>query len=171
MSLDEGIQELPSAQAIVHSTGMSGRPEFYSGRGVRTGDLNGTKLKRIYAQITHYYGADAGEQFVRMIADVPVLSATDFLLSLYRLEASDQKWSKTCLGEEKGSYAGHPAEAFATIVSVLSRMGERDDTLEIRAGFWNELSPEEKNKHEWLHKQLLDEGRRMMHGYDDCYFK
>lgn len=40
-----------TARDIVYSVGMSGRPEFYSGRRAMTCDLDGDKLFGIYNKI------------------------------------------------------------------------------------------------------------------------
>ena len=71
---------------IVKRARMSARPEFYSGRGAITDDLNGEKLEHIYGDIKRWHGDDAAQSYVQMVADILVLSATDFLLSLYRFE-------------------------------------------------------------------------------------
>ena len=41
-----------SAREIVRSVGMYDRPEYYSGRGATTSDLDGDKLYAIYQKIT-----------------------------------------------------------------------------------------------------------------------
>jgi hypothetical protein len=51
-------------------------------------DLSGQQLQKIYDSIKVHYGNEAAKNFVVMVADVPVMSATDFLLALYRLESA-----------------------------------------------------------------------------------
>ena len=123
-----------SARGIVTKAGMSARPEFYSGRGAIRDDLTDGKLERIYVRIEHEYGKDAAQEFAQMVADIPVLSATDFLLSLYRLEGHDWKWDKSFLGNEKGLYAADAGSALGTVMSVLFSTG-RNETEYIRGRF------------------------------------
>ncbi len=129
-----GLEGRLSAREIVMNVGMSTRPEFYSGRGAIIDDLTDGKLERIYVFIEREYGKDTSQEFAQMVADIPVLSATDFLLSLYRLEAYEWKWDKSILGNEKGKYAGDVCSAFGTVMSVLSSSG-RNETEYIRQRF------------------------------------
>lgn len=124
-----------NAQQIVSRAGMSSRPEYYSGRGATASDLNGDKLEQIYSFIKNEYGKEAAQNYVQMVADIPVLSATDFLLSLYRLEGYDWKWDKKLLGNEQGVYAADEGSAFGTLISGLSGMNRRDETEHIRGRF------------------------------------
>ena len=68
---------------IVMSTGMSARPEFYSGYGIDTGNLNSNKLERIHEGIKKYYGDREAKEFVKFVTKIPVMSATVFLTNLY----------------------------------------------------------------------------------------
>ena len=70
---------------IIRNTGMSTRPECYSGRGATTSDLNSDILFSIHKDIKKEYGKVAAESFVRMVAGLKVASATTFLNELYRL--------------------------------------------------------------------------------------
>lgn len=133
MSLEGKLE----ARQIVHEAGMSGRPEFYSGRGAITDDLNGEKLEQMYGLVKRWHGEDAVQSYVQMVADIPVLSATDFLLSLYRLESNKWKWDEHILGNENGMDVGpdygdgrREVIAGATIFSVLG--GNRNETGAIR---------------------------------------
>lgn len=135
------LEEKCDAHQMVMNAGMSARPEFYSGRGALSDDLTGKKLERIYEQIEHVHGERAAQSFAQMVADIPVLSATDFLLSLYQLEARDWEWHKQFLGEENGvdvgpDYGNGTREAIgmATIIFTLGGL-RRDDTGAIRNSF------------------------------------
>lgn len=80
-------------QAICsHDIKMSARPEFYSGRGANTGDLNSTILERFHEVITLEHGKDAAKAFTLMVADMQSLSATAFLNRLYMLEADQWQY-------------------------------------------------------------------------------
>ncbi|MDO8656829.1 MAG: hypothetical protein Q7K45_06330, partial [Nanoarchaeota archaeon] len=90
------------AREIVESAGISAHPEFYSGRGATTTDLNDRKLEQVYQGIQREYGEKAAQSFAQMVAGIPKLSATDFLLTLYALEGRGWKWDRKILGNEKG---------------------------------------------------------------------
>lgn len=125
----------PNANGYVAGCGMSTRPSFYSGRGATTTDLSSAKLERIYQAIEHNVGQEAARAFARMVRDIPVLSATDFLLCLERLVAADWRWNKDMLGKENGIYATEMGSALGTVVSVLGGSRDRDETVAIRYDF------------------------------------
>jgi len=85
------LDAMIDARQIVRDAGISTRPEFYSGRGATICDLGSYHLQKIYIGIEKNFGKQAGKEFVQMVADIPKLSATDFLLNLYNLEANGWK--------------------------------------------------------------------------------
>ncbi len=131
MSLEEKL----SAADIVVLAGMASRPSYYSGLGATTTDLNAARLEKIYNGIEQNYGKDAAENFVKMVADIPKLSATDFLLTLYSLEANRWKWNKKFLRKRNGTHVDGEAVAFATVMGVMSGDNARDETPVIRRAF------------------------------------
>ena len=131
MKLEQAID----AAKIVREAGMSSNPGHYSGRGARVDDLDHQKLEIIYQRINAINGEAAAAHFVQMISEIPKLSATDFLLALYRLEVSKWRWHKRLLGSEGGIYAENVGAAFGTVAAVLSGMSERDETPSIRDPF------------------------------------
>ncbi|MDD5649909.1 MAG: hypothetical protein PHF86_05730 [Candidatus Nanoarchaeia archaeon] len=130
-----GLKEKLSACEIVSKIGMSMRPEFYSGNGARIDYLNHLTLEKLYKEIESGYGRKAAQNYVQMVADIPVLYPTDFLLSLYKLEARDWKWEKSMLGNEKGIYAGDFITGAVTTISILANSTEIDETRAIRDSF------------------------------------
>lgn len=148
------LEKVIGARDFVDIAGMSARPEFYSGRGAISCDLNSKILEKIYINIQAYKGKDAAAQYVQMVADIPKLSATDFLLTLYRLENNDWKWDTCLLGNENGIDVGpdrgdgtRGAATFASLIGVMSGMSERDETQRIRGEFlMNHRVNEKKNK-------------------------
>lgn len=138
------------ANEIVMAAGMSARPEYYSGRGATTSDLNERILEKVHALITQEHGAEAAKNFVQMVEDIPKLSATDFLLSLFRLEGSAWLWTFDLLGAERGIYATDEATGMGTILSAMSGMGDRDETQYIKGHFIREhrkeLRADQKNR-------------------------
>jgi hypothetical protein len=117
---------------------MSPYPEYYSGRGVNPGDLNEGHLETIHGEILKEKGADAAEAFVSMVESIPVLSATDFLLSLESLERNKFVWDNKLI-HKGGTYATDYATALATVMEVSSRTDEEDtrelDTAMLRFEF------------------------------------
>jgi hypothetical protein len=136
------LEDRMRASQIVTEAGMSDRPEYYSGRGAISCDLNDKILEEVYRGVQREHGKKAAEQFVQMVADVPKLSATDFLLSLYRLESRNWKWDKKMVGSENGLDVGPDtgdgsrfAVGMFSVANVLSGMSERDETRYIRGSF------------------------------------
>ena len=129
------------ARQIVMEADMSARPEFYSGRGAIACDLNDKILEKVYQGVQREHGEEAAKQFAQMVADVPKLSATDFLLTLYRLEGQGWKWDTKILGNEKGVYVDGPTDeakiavGFVIIAGALSGDSSRDETGYIRGEF------------------------------------
>lgn len=120
---------------IVTQAGMSDRPGFYSGRGATLADLDYKRLEQVYLGIRKEYGRKPAQQFVQMVADIPKLTATDFLLTLYGLERWKWKWDKMILGSQRGIYPEDEGSALGTIASVIGGLNETDHTDEIRREF------------------------------------
>jgi len=74
---------------IIRDNRMSTRPEYYSGRGATMSDLNGEILEGIFKGILKEFGNSAADNYVKMVADIKVASATTFLTELYGLFYSD----------------------------------------------------------------------------------
>jgi hypothetical protein len=136
------LEEKLDARQIVMEANMSARPEFYSGRGAISDDLNSKILEKVYQGVQREHGEKAAKQFAQMVADIPSLSATDFLLTLYRLESNNWKWNKKMLGNEKGidvgpdyGDGGREAIGMATIANILGGSLDRDETSYIRGEF------------------------------------
>lgn len=125
----EKFEEL---QAIIHKAGMVGRPEYYSGRGATTADLNKKHLEAIFQGIVKEFGDVAGANFILMVSDIDVLSATQFLNSLYNLFWNNWEWDSKCMGERVA--INGRGSAFGTFASVL-RSRDRDDTQAIKSSF------------------------------------
>lgn len=121
---------------------MCPRPEFFSGRGAILSDLNSDLLGMIHEGIRREIGAEAAKNFVQMVADIDVLSATFFLNSLYGLEANGWKWKKAKRKAkgidhvDVGPDDGHRfAIGMATIGSWLGGGSERNETPSISSDF------------------------------------
>ena len=113
--------------------GLSVRPSFYSGRGATTTDLRDEHLEALFQVITKEKGEPAGKDFAQMVADIRILSATDFLLSLAAFQNNGFRWNKSLLGEQNGRYAEDFATGLGTLMASMGRQG--DDTVSIRSMF------------------------------------
>lgn len=125
---------------IIRNNRMSTRPEYYSGRGATISDLDGDILSGIHKGIEADYGKDAAHNFVKMVADIKVLSATTFLEELYQLFYNDWKYVEkenhasgiTVPKDENGEY-NMMAGMFGMMAAMTS--SGRDDTQRIKGGF------------------------------------
>jgi len=117
---------------VLMRSGMSRRPEFYSGRGARLSDLDDERLESIWSGIRAARGGDAAQAFALMVASMPEISATDFLLALSALEGNAFAWDAALLPKAGGVYATDPVSAMCTVADAGRRGG---DTLLIRGRF------------------------------------
>ncbi len=128
---------------IIRESGMSTRPEYYSGRGATRSDLDSNILEKIYQGILKEYGQTAANNYVKMVADIKVLSATTFLQELYMLFSNNWKYKKkkkhadgiSIPKNEDGEYdESSVTSGIFGMFAALSHNG-RDDTGSIRGGF------------------------------------
>ena len=130
-----------TAEKIVHEVGMSARPEYYSGRGARRSDLSGEKLIAIHKIITEKLGERQAKEFVTMIKNISCLSATNFLNSLFALEANGWVYKKVeesdvDLGPDG---PGRLAVGIASLGEAMFSSSHGDETYLIRISFLHEL--------------------------------
>lgn len=115
-------------------------PAYYLGRGACRSDLGGDKLEAVYQEIKQKAGEDPARNYVQMVADIPVLSATEFLVNLKNLE--DGGWragpglqtqrQKTKLIQED-EMKGAGSIIFAVVANGNNR--GNDETSAIRGAF------------------------------------
>lgn len=140
-TLESKFQKGMSAEEIVRMCGMSGRPEHYSGKVADISDLDSEILEKIYTGIKMAHGINAGEEFVQMVADIPKMSATDFLYNLYNLENNNWNWDKRMTRDESGVYINNKdylSKFFSGIMTAMSGlygMHAQDETLYVRGQF------------------------------------
>jgi hypothetical protein len=120
---------------------MSTSPSYYSGRGATTDDLNDAILEKIWTAVEKNRGKNAAKAFVDMVEAVPVLSATDFLITLAALDRADWKWHPRLVSSAKGvdiarnaDGSHNEASGLATMASMLFGR-DRDQTFTIRGAF------------------------------------
>ena len=138
---------------IISSNRMSCRPEYYSGRGATLSDLDGNILEDIYQGILKEFGEDAAKNYVNMVADIKVLSATTFLEELYHLFATNWKYMEkethangiSVPKNEDGEY--DEASVMSGMVGIFAAMSNngRDDTISIKGGFLRAHGKKGKN--------------------------
>lgn len=75
------------ATTIIHRTGMSTRPEYYSGYGANESDLSSLRLRQIHDDVRTHHGPEAADAFCEMVFRLETLAPTSFLLAFYALAA------------------------------------------------------------------------------------
>jgi hypothetical protein len=151
---------------LKNGCGMSTRPDFYSARGATSSDLDDKRLERIYQAILKHKHRRAAKSFVRMVATLKVLSATDFLIALKRFERDGFRWNTRKMTRELRGLNGISYEdvggAFGTMLQVLSDSVRpaRDETMFIRGAFLARHG---------VHPPLLKGKGRDIHGRQVCY--
>lgn len=83
------METLDKLKEIIRSNRLSTRPEYTSGRGAILCDLNGNQLEGIYQGILKEFGKKPAKNFIKMVADIKVMSCTTFLEELYLLHSND----------------------------------------------------------------------------------
>jgi hypothetical protein len=127
-------------KTIIRNNQMCASPEFYSGRGATLSDLNDRILECIHRDIKKEYGVNAAKNFVKMVNDIKILSATTFLQELYDLFSNNWKYTN------KKEYAagvsvpknedGEYDMGMGMFGMMQARMDSgRDDTQMIKTGF------------------------------------
>lgn len=147
---------------LCRNAGMCPSPSYYSGRGATMSDLDSNILEKMYQLIETHVGKDNADQFVRMVASIKVLSATDFLITLEGFVAQDFTWTNESRTSDKnGVYADNFGSALATVAEVFGNRGQRrDDTMTIRSVFLAQHRDAVPN-----HKERALHNMRRMHGY------
>jgi hypothetical protein len=108
-------------------------------------------LEDIYKWVLCIHGKEAANNFVEMVEDIPKLTMTDFLLSLFDLENCNWKWKKRpsvgaieVAQDKNGEY--NLASGLSSVFGVLCGMSDVDETESIRRPFLNSHSKKKKEK-------------------------
>lgn len=130
---------------IISTSGLSTRPEFYSGRGAKWCDLNGKMLILIYEKLARL-DPKKGLNMAKMTLEMETLGATEFLENLYLLSANDFDLEKIELNNNNVSFGNLRGRSMYAIglASLAASFGNNrlDDTPSIKMSFINML-PEE----------------------------
>ena len=147
---------------IIRNANMSTRPEYYSGRGAITCDLNGIQLEKIFQGIKKEFGDKAAKNFVKMVDDIKVISATTFLEELYMLFQSGWVYRKkpksrqangiSVPKNEQGEYDDRSMMSGMLGIFAAMSSGGRDETSEIKNYFLmnHGVKPKGKTVHIWF---------------------
>ena len=115
------------AEHIMYTSGISStRPDFYSGRGVKTCDLDSPQLVSIFLKLVTL-DKNYAISFAKMVLSMKILGATEFMESFYTLASNHFEFEKENISTDNNSLNSTPRDrlipqAFATVVTVL---GER----------------------------------------------
>lgn len=72
---------------IAESTGLDGRPSYWSGYGANLTHIGVDRLVLMHERIEKQVGASAAQEFAKMVVSLESLAAATFLQALYDLEA------------------------------------------------------------------------------------
>ena len=137
---------LITAKKIINSIGRCERPEYYSGRGATTTDLDGDKLFAIYTKIREEIGKKEAEAFVTMIENLEYLSMTNFLNALYALE--NNQWVYKPVVENDIDIGSDNSTRGAVALGVIGSaiLGKPDDTDYIKRSFFSKIGYTARSK-------------------------
>lgn len=136
------MPEVNGRAIIQHYTNMSARPEFYSGRGARVGDLSSKELEEIYKGLKKEAGDQAAKNFVQFVYDFDKLAATTFLNDFYTFcylgcdykPKEHKPIDEIDVGPDREDDS-RLAAGMAGIMSFLGGGSETDETETIRGTF------------------------------------
>lgn len=133
----------PSVRQIIHGYTdgrLSSRPEYYSGRGVNRGDLNGNHIKMVHDGVKKELGDDAAKALVAMVRILKDMSATGFLTSLYRLEQMGWKFNEKAFNQSGDGISA--TDEITAMCSVLAIMGRGNSDPEMDEMFSRQIANE-----------------------------
>lgn len=140
--LNNKVNPIRVIKRILYTSGLSARPEYYSGRGARISDLNGKMLFSIYEKLSRL-DYNKGLNMVNMTLNMKRLRTSEFLESLYTLVSNNYNQE---FNEEQN-----------TNIYVL--LSEKDETPQIKQEF-ETLLPEQiyfeiqNNKNNYQRKRV-----------------
>ena len=110
--------------------GMNPLPEQWSGRPANGFDLKDETLENFYQILQERFGDHAAQNFAQMVADIPELTATDFLLAFHALEGNNWNWSKGMIKQvinNGGVKVTNFATGIGTLCERILRQGRTTD--------------------------------------------
>ena len=134
-----------SAKDIVEQIGMSGSIGYYAGFGATLDNLNSARLNQIAAIIKKEIGEKAHDNFVKIVWQIKVLSAENFLANLYALENNNWEIEKVFDWDlEKGDTKKNPDGSDKEKDDVIQNVSLRkivESESQAFAGIVNHLIP------------------------------
>lgn|GEM_PF-3160989 len=136
--LNNQVDPITVAKRIVSTSGLSNRPEYYSGRGAKLGDMNGKHLISIFQKLSRL---DVGKalNMVKMTMEMPTLGATEFIESLYRLAYSGYNLNNTDVSTNNFSFGNAKGKEMGVIGAAMFAEAfggyRSDDTSAIKREF------------------------------------
>lgn len=129
--IKHNISSFDLTKHILLTSGLSYRGSYYSGRGVRYGDLNQTHLKCIFLKLNKL-DPDYGKGFVELVKAMPTLGATEFINSFKKFGNNGFVMNENVVEKSNTSLDGlhdeaRDAVALISIMSVLSRGNDKDE--------------------------------------------
>lgn len=100
--LNNKVNPITLIKRIIYTSGLSARPEYYSGRGARLSDLNGQMLYSIYNKLTRL-DQNKGLNMAIMTLNMNSLETTNFLEKLYQLVENNYNLEKLQLSDNNYS--------------------------------------------------------------------
>ena len=127
---------------IITTSGLSDRPEYYSGRGAMICDLNSNMLYLIYKKLARL-DSNKGLNMAKMTLEMSTLGATEFLENLYSLAYNNYDLEKIKLSSDNVSFGNSRGDSMFAIglASLASTLGtpRTDVTPSIKESFINML--------------------------------
>lgn len=123
-----------STKDYLNGVGLCERAGYYSGYGATTDNLKSEQLFKLRESILLHEGTQAAKGFVKMIANLPIASATAFLNSFYNFYDNGWLYDENLISKS-GCHAENMGEAMGTVMMGMVNDSNRDDTQEIVSDF------------------------------------
>lgn len=156
--LNNKVSPLVVVKRIVSTSGVCSSPEYYSGRGAKSCDLNGKNLIEIYKKLAKL-DIEKAMAMAKMTMNMKTLGATEFLRSLYNLASDDYKLEDNEV-IENNVYLGSGTLKQMCVVgvaSIASSMHRYDETPSIKSEFFHLLPPEVRDE---LQKSTVEKAQQ-----------
>lgn len=113
------------------------RPEFFSGRGATSSDLNSDILEGIYLGLDKVMGRESAKNYILLVARFKCLSATAFLNDFINWYCSGCKEYEVTETTDIDLGPDRDLSSIIGMATIMSKMygNNRDDTYQIRSNF------------------------------------
>ncbi len=90
---------------IIEKSGLHRDSSMYSGRPANEEDLTAAHLTKVHALVSEDKGLEYAAQLVKMVQELPLLSASIFLQGFYALAANSYQWNSSLLTDVEQEFA------------------------------------------------------------------